>query len=73
MEALKAQCNSLEETISSFNSKFVEYAKKAEDKNQMIFLTEDNTFKRKSEEKAGLLVDLKKRIFEVEERKESFR
>ena len=52
---------------------FLEHAKKAEEKNQKIFLTEGNAFKQKSEEKASLLVDLKKRILEVQEKKKSFR
>ena len=37
LEAVNTQCNYLQETILSHNFKFIEYAKKAEEKNQMVF------------------------------------
>ena len=58
-----------EETISSLNFKFAEYAKKDEEKNHIVFLNEGNTFKTKSKEKAGLFVNPKKCIYEVEAKK----
>lgn len=43
--------------------------KKAEERNHMVFLNEGNTFKTKSKEKAGLFVNPKKCIYEVEAKK----
>ena len=49
------------------------FVMKAEEQNNMLFVVHGNPLKQKSDEKAGLLVNLKKRFLELGEKKKTFR
>ena len=68
--SLDTQCNYLVETISCPFSKFVEYTKNVEEKNQIVPLIEVNALKWTGKEKAGLVFNQKKRI--LKEKKKLF-
>ena len=70
---LQFQCDDLQKTITALESKFVDFARKAENTNQMQYLIEGNALKRKSEEKAEVVSTLKKRIEEIDEKRKKMK
>ena len=53
LNSIEEQCKELQDVINTLNSKFIELAKEAEDKNEIKYLIEGNDMKSKSEEKVG--------------------
>ena len=69
---LNTQCENLNETIQCLTSQYHALMTKAEERNDMLCVVQGNALKRKSDEKADLIVGLKKRIVELEEKKKNF-
>ena len=63
LQSISENCELLTETVKALNQK--EFAKKAEEKNNLQFLTEGNAMKRKAEEKTELLEALVRRKEEL--------
>ena len=65
LQSVKENIQCLQDLIKEFDIKFVNLAKKAEEKNDITFLIEGNALKRKSDEKRDQLEILKKRKEEL--------
>ena len=65
LQSVKENIQCLQDLIKEFDIKFVNLAKKAEEKNDTKFLIEGNALKRKSDEKSDQLEILKKRKEEL--------
>ena len=65
LQSVKENIQCLQDLIKEFDIKFVNLAKKAEEKNDIKFLIEGNALKRKSDEKSDQLEILKKRKEEL--------
>ena len=58
-------------TIKEMNTEYFKLILKAEEKNNMLLVVQGNALKRKSEEKEGHLGQLKKRMLELQEKKQT--
>ena len=72
LQSISENCELLTETVKALNEKFVELAKKAEERNNLQFLMEGNAMKRKAEEKTELLEALVRRKEELMVQKQEF-
>ena len=70
---MQTQCDDLQKTITGLESKFIDFAKKAEKTKQMQYLIEGNALKRESEEKAEVVLTLKSRIEELDEKRKKMK
>ena len=69
---LNTQCENLNETIQCLTSQYHASMTKAGERDDMLCVVQGNALKRKSDDKADLIVGLKKRIVELEEKKKNF-
>ena len=58
-------------SIKEMNTEYFKLILKAEEKNNMLLVVQGNALKRKSEEKEGHLGQLKKRMLELQEKKQT--
>ena len=66
---LNTQCENLNETIQCLTSQYHASMTKVGERDDMLCVVQGNALKRKSDDKADLIVGLKKRIVELEEKK----
>ena len=71
LKALGDEATNLESTIKEMNTEYFKLILKAEEKNNMLLVVQGNALKRKSEEKEGHLGQLKKRMLELQEKKQT--